>query len=177
MFTILNKNILNMRIDKKVYLSFCLFGTLIVLSGPSFLYQILKGMGVTGLKEPVVWGLYVVNFTFFLGMGAGILMILAFFSTRSDITDELRFFLSICAFIILSIAGIFIIVDLGRVDRFYYMIIYAKPQSPLFWDFVALNVFFGVSLLFCFVALRGLFLKKGLNEKNHPVVRLIYRIV
>ena len=41
--------------------------TLVLLGGwMLFSRQILYGLGVTGLNQPVVWGFYIVNFVFFI---------------------------------------------------------------------------------------------------------------
>lgn len=163
--------------DNKYLTSCCILTILIALGILSFGYQTLKGLGATGLREPVAWGIYVVNFTFCLGLGAGILMVLAVIFTNEEISDKFKFILSSAAFIMLSLAGIFIVFDLGRIDRFYYLIIYPHPQSPIFWDFIALHVLLGVSVIFCFITLRQIFLKTGLQERSFCIKKLIYRTV
>ncbi len=34
----------------------------------TYLYQIIFGLGVTGLAQPVSWGFYIINFVFFIGI-------------------------------------------------------------------------------------------------------------
>jgi molybdopterin-containing oxidoreductase family membrane subunit len=143
MYTILNK---------RNYILLAFLGILIILGASSFLYQTLNGMGVTGLREPVVWGLYVVNFTFFMGLGAGILMYLTVISIQKGISEEFKFFSSVIAFISLSLAGVFILLDLGRIDRFYYIAIYPHPKSPLFWDFIVLNALLAMSAVYSYLS-------------------------
>jgi molybdopterin-containing oxidoreductase family membrane subunit len=150
---------------------------LIGLGGASFVYQIVNGIGVTGLKEPVVWGIYVVNFAFFFGLGAGLLMLLLFGSIKQAISDEFMLMASFTAFICLGLAGIFIILDLGRIDRFFYILIYAQPKSTLVWDLIVMNIFMAISVIFCFIPLRRIFLKRGLKEKASFAERLIFNII
>lgn len=143
MYTILNK---------RNYILLAFLGILIILGASSFLYQTLNGMGVTGLREPVVWGLYVVNFTFFMGLGAGILMYLTVISIQKGISEEFKFLSSVIAFISLSLAGVFIFLDLGRIDRFYYIAIYPHFKSPLFWDFIVLNALLAMSASYSYLS-------------------------
>ena len=175
--TLRMKDDMELRKKNRRLLVFYVLAVLVATGALSFGYQTFRGLGVTGLREPVVWGLYVVNFTFFLGLGAGILMILALISAKEEISNKFKFLLSATAFISLSVAGIFITVDLGRIDRFYYLIIYPHPQSPLFWDFVMLNILIFTSFVFCFVLLRRIFLNMDLPEKSIFAKRLIYRAV
>ncbi len=139
-------------LNKRNYIPLAFLGILIILGAASFLYQTLNGMGVTGLREPVVWGLYVVNFTFFMGLGAGILMYLTVISMQKGISEEFKFFSSVIAFISLSLAGVFILLDLGRIDRFYYIVIYPHPKSPLFWDFIVLNALLAMSAVYSYLS-------------------------
>lgn len=167
---------MNMRIKKNYYL-YSVLGALIGLAVFSFIYQVVKGLSVTGLREPVVWGIYVVNFTFFFGLGAGILMWLAFASIKKAISDEFMFLSSLAAFITLGLAGAFIIIDLGRPDRFFYILIHAQLESPLVWDFIVMNIFMLVSFLFCFASLREIYLKRELREGASSLERLVYNTV
>ena len=34
----------------------------------AYLYQLWDGLGVTGLKRPVYWGVYLANYVFFIGI-------------------------------------------------------------------------------------------------------------
>ena len=40
----------------------------ILFSGYTFLKQVMVGLGVTGLAQPVSWGFYIINFVFFIGI-------------------------------------------------------------------------------------------------------------
>jgi len=165
-----------MRVEKKDYKLFGLLGLFIVLAAASFIYQVVKGLSVTGLNEPVVWGAYIVNFTFCFGVGAGILMIITFCSLKNVISDESFLLASLVALVSFGLSGVFIMLDLGRIDRFYYMIIYAQLKSPLVWDFIVMNICMAISGLFIFAALRAIYLKKELRPDAPFVETLIYRI-
>ncbi len=156
--------------------SILLLGLLVAAAAVMFVSQTTSGLSVTGLHEPVVWGAYVVCFTFFVGAGAGILLILSFCMFREDIDIFFKLRLAFSAFVTLGLAGVFVILDLGRIDRFYYMIIHPQIKSPLFWDFVAMNSLMIVSAAFCFVFLRNVFSEKQLSENPCLCERLICKI-
>ena len=99
-------------IEKKNSKVFYLFSMLILLGSFSFIYQILRGLSITGLNEPVVWGIYVVNFTLCLSIGACILAFLSCILKRSEVSSKFKLLLSASSFISLSLAGIFILADL-----------------------------------------------------------------
>ena len=65
--------------------SILLLGLLVAAAAAMFVSQTKSGLSVTGLHEPVVWGAYVVCFTFFVGAGTGLLLILSFCMFREDI--------------------------------------------------------------------------------------------
>jgi len=157
--------------------SIFLLGLLVVVAVVMFFSQTTSGLSVTGLHEPVVWGAYVVCFTFFVGAGAGLLLILSLCMIRKNVDTVFKLRLALSAFVSLGLAGVFVILDLGRIDRFYYMIIHPQIKSPLFWDFVAMNFLMIISVAFCFVYLRNFFSEKKLSENPCPGERLFYKII
>jgi len=156
--------------------SILLLGLLVAAAAVMFVSQTAKGLSITGLREPVVWGAYVVCFTFFVGAGAGLLLILSLCMFRKNVDSVFKLRLALSAFVTLCLAGVFVILDLGRIDRFYYMIIYPQIKSPLFWDFVAMNSLMIISVAFCFVFLRNVFSEKQLSENPCPCERLLCKI-
>ncbi|MBI3327797.1 MAG: polysulfide reductase NrfD, partial [Nitrospinae bacterium] len=37
----------------------------------AYTQQLSQGLGVTGMNSPTYWGIYIVNFVFFVGLSAG----------------------------------------------------------------------------------------------------------
>jgi molybdopterin-containing oxidoreductase family membrane subunit len=118
-------------------------------------------MGVTGLMHPVMWGIYLICFVFWIGIahsGTLISAILYLFRARWR-TAVARSAEAMTVFALMA-AGIFPIIHLGRVWIFYWLIPYPNPmnvwpnfQSPLMFDFVAVNTYLTVSCLFWFTGL------------------------
>ena len=126
------------------------------------LAQFKEGLGATALHEPGVWGLYVVCFAYFTGLGAGALTVasVAIRSGREQYRPVARAG-SVVALAALMLAGIFITADLGRPEKAYLMVTEMQLRSPLFWDFVILNALIGVAALYTFVPLRARLIEKG----------------
>ncbi|HOJ70679.1 MAG TPA: polysulfide reductase NrfD [Syntrophorhabdaceae bacterium] len=113
---------------------------LIIVGFLSYLKQLAHGLGITGMGRDVSWGLYIANFTFFVGVAASaVVVVLPYY-----IHDYKRFkgitilgeFLAISA-VIMTI--LFIFVDLGAPSRVLNIILYPSPSSLLFWDMVVLT--------------------------------------
>jgi Ni/Fe-hydrogenase subunit HybB-like protein len=124
---------------------------LIAITGTGFIAYLRQwafGLNVTGMSRDVSWGLYIANFTFFVGVAASaVMVVLPYYLhnvkefARTVILGE---FLAIGA-VILSI--LFVFVDLGRPDRVFNVLLYPSPTSLLFWDMIALNGYLLLNLL------------------------------
>lgn len=132
-------------------------GFLTVLSAigaRTFFQQLVTGLGVTGMTDQVSWGVYIANFTFLVGLAAAAVMLVipAYIYRKKEMHDVVIFgeLLAIAA-IIMSL--LFIMVDLGRPDRFWHMLpIVGKfnfPYSMLSWDFIVLNGYLLVNMHIC----------------------------
>ena len=137
---------------------------LVVIVGIGFrcwLYQFETGMGVSGLMHPVMWGVYITNFVFWVGIahsGTLISAILYLFRARWR-TTVYRSAEAMTLFAVMT-AGLFPLIHLGRPWLFYYLIPYPNQRelwvnfrSPLVWDFFAIGTYFTVSALFLFLGL------------------------
>ena len=122
----------------------------IVIGLYAFYRQIVDGHIITGMRDNVVWGVYIVNFIFFLGLSyAGSLVSCIFHLARIEWGRPLIRMLEIMAVVSLIIAPIFILLCIGRVDRLFNLFIHARIQSPITWDVIAIVT----DLIFCFTYL------------------------
>lgn len=125
--------------------------TAIILVGLyAFILQAIKGHEITGMRDNVVWGIYIINFIFFVCLsysGAFIGGILHFFKTPWK-NSVLRI-VEIITVLSLVIGPIFILLCIGRLDRLHYLFIYPRIQSPITWDIIAIMT----DLFGCFVYL------------------------
>ncbi len=116
--------------------------------------QVSQGMVVTNMSDHVSWGLYIANFTFMVGLAAGgvMMVIPAYLYHDEDMHDVVIIgeLLAIAA-IVMCIA--FVVVDLGRPERFWHMIPgigkFHFPISMLTWDVIVLNGYLLINLHIC----------------------------
>ena len=116
----------------------------------AFILQLFEGHAVTGMRDNVVWGLYIINFIFFVGIsysGAFIAGILHFFKTPWKYS--ISRIVEIMTVLSLVIGPIFILLCIGRLDRLHYLFIYPRIQSPITWDIIAIMT----DLIGCFIYL------------------------
>ncbi|MGB5388329.1 MAG: NrfD/PsrC family molybdoenzyme membrane anchor subunit [Eudoraea sp.] len=116
----------------------------------AFIIQIVKGHEVTGMRDNVVWGIYIINFIFFVCLsysGAFIGGILHFFKTPWK--NSILRIVEIITVLSLIIGPIFILLCIGRLDRLHYLFIYPRIQSPITWDIIAIIT----DLIGCFIYL------------------------
>lgn len=113
---------------------------ILVIAGVYAIYiQIVDGHGVTGMRDNVVWGFYVVNFLYLLGISyaaAFIGAILQFVKTSWK-SPIIRIIESITVFS-LMIGPLYILLCIGRFDRLHYLFLYPRIQSPITWDVIAI---------------------------------------
>ncbi len=115
-----------------------------VIGGNAYTRQLAEGLAVTGMTDQVSWGAYIANFTFLVGVAAASVMLVipAYIYRNKDMHDVVLYgeLLAIAA-IVMSL--LFVMVDLGRPDRFWHMIpkigLFNFPGSMLSWDVIVLN--------------------------------------
>ncbi len=125
----------------------------------SFALQAWRGYGITGIRWPIFWGLYITDFVFWIGIShAGTLI-----SAILRLVDAgWRRPVTRCAEVItafaLLIGALFPIVHLGRPWLFFFLIpyptgrnIWPNFRSPLVWDFFAISTYLMSSLLFLYL--------------------------
>jgi len=123
--------------------------------------QIYEGLGVTGLRQPNMWAVYITNFVFWVGIahsGTLISAILFLFRSRWR-TAVYRVAETMTGFAVLT-AGLFPLIHLGRVWFFYWLLPYPNQRwlqpdfrSPLVWDAFAVSTYLTVSILFLYMGL------------------------
>ncbi len=131
------------------------------LAGLCVFYQMLTGMGVTGLNNPVGWGTYIITFVFWVGIAhSGTLISAVLFLFRAKWrTAVYRVAEAMTIFAVLT-AGLFPLIHLGRIWRFYFLLPYPNQRqlwpnfmSPLVWDVFAVSTYLTVSLMFFYLGL------------------------
>lgn len=135
-------------------------GILLILTGIVlwglfvFIHQFVNGLGITGMNRPVYWGVYIVNFVFFIGLahsGTFISAILRLVGAEWRVPLA-RAAEAITIFSLPFGAGS-ILIDMGRLDRVLNTIIYGRFMSPILWDITAVTLYLFSSVVFFYLSL------------------------
>jgi molybdopterin-containing oxidoreductase family membrane subunit len=145
---------LSFRGDWRFYTWMSILTVISVIGGNAYMQQYVDGLASTGLTDQVSWGAYIANFTFLVGVAAAAVMLVipAYVYGNKDMHDVVLFgeLLAISAIVMCLL---FVMVDLGRPDRFWHMIpvigVFNFPVSMLSWDVIVLNVYLLLNLHIC----------------------------
>ena len=127
---------------------------LLMLGGIYGLYvQIVDGHIVTGMRDNVVWGLYIVNFIFFIGISyAGALISGILHLLRVEWRFPIIRIAELITVISTIIGPTYILLCMGRLDRLHHLFIFGRIQSPIIWDVLAISTYLIGSIIFLYLA-------------------------
>lgn len=116
--------------------------------------QVRDGLVVTGMNDHVSWGLYIANFTFLVGLAAGgVMMVIPAYLYHDRDMHDVTIVGEILAIASIVMCICFVVVDLGRPERFWHMIPglgrFNWPVSMLTWDVIVLNGYLALNLHIC----------------------------
>ena len=117
---------------------------LIAAGSAAYLGQLREGLIVTHMRDQVSWGFYIGNFTFLVGVAAAaIMLVIPAYIYHWDPIKEITLLGELLAVSALIMCLGFVLVDIGRVDRFWHIMpILGRlnlGSSLLAWDVIALN--------------------------------------
>jgi len=116
--------------------------------------QVHRGLGVTGLNQPVYWGFYIVDFVFFIGIShAGTLISAILRATQAEWRRPITRSAEAITVLVLLIGGIQPIIDLGRPDRVLNVLRTPNLRSPLLWDVISISTYLTCSSIYLFIPL------------------------
>ena len=130
-----------------------------------FLYAVAlllaKGVGIWGIRTPVMWGFAITNFVWWIGIGhAGTLISAILLLLNQRWRNSINRFAEAMTLFAVACAGMFPLLHLGRPWLFYWLFPYPNTmgvqpnfRSPLVWDVFAVSTYATVSLLFWYVGL------------------------
>lgn len=161
-------------------LSIGTLGILTLLGFGAIVYQLINGLGVTGMNNVVSWGLYITMFMFFVGLSAGGLIV----SSSATVFNIPAFKVvakpaTILSTVCIVLATAFIMVDLGSPFRVLNLILHGQFQSPLMWDVVAISIYLVINISYLYVMTREKpndKLMKVLSSIALPVAILVHSI-
>ena len=115
--------------------------------------QIVVGHTVTGMRDNVVWGIYIANFIFFIGISYAGAVISGFLHLlQVEWRKPIIRIAELITVIATMVGPLFILLCVGRLDRLHHLVFYARLQSPITWDVLAISTYFVGSVIFLYLA-------------------------
>ncbi len=146
------------------WLGAVVFLTLVFLAGiGAFGYMLNKGIGVTGLNRPIMWGFFMTNFVFWIGIShAGIMISAILRLTQAEWRRPITRAAEVMT--VFSLMAALMAAPLVHVGRPWRAALWVFPydfargvwpniRSPFIWDPSAVMTYLTASSLFVFVAL------------------------
>ena len=142
------------RPGKTAYIWIIFLVLLILLGIFALITQIMEGHIVTGMRDNVVWGIYIVNFIFFMGISyAGALVSGTMHLFRTPWRQPIIRIAELITIISLLIGPLYILLCIGRLDRLHYLVIFGRIQSPITWDVIAISTDIIGCVIFLYMSL------------------------
>ena len=124
-------------------------------------YQVFTGVGVWGNNSPVMWGMDIVNFIWWVGVAhAGTLISAVLFLTRQHWRTTIGRMAEAMTVFSVLMAGLYPAIHVGRAWFDWFMVpvpnsngLWPQFRSPLMWDVFAVNTYLVVSMLFFFMGM------------------------
>ncbi len=111
--------------------------------------QLRNGLGVTGMDNTVIWGVYISNFVFFSGMSmAGTFISAILRIAGAEWRRPLTRMAELITVSALMITALMPLIDIGRPDRMMNLIRYGRLESPLVWDIMVIPTYLAASAVY-----------------------------
>ncbi len=116
--------------------------------------QFKTGLGVTGMRDYVSWGMYIANFVFFVAVSLiGFLISSALHLLKINWAKPISRVAEQVAIAFVALAGIIIVMDMGRPDRFLNIFLHGRFASPIIWDVTVITTYLVISVLLFYIPL------------------------
>lgn len=116
--------------------------------------QVRFGLGVTGLNRPSYWGIYIIDFVFFIGIShAGTLISAILRVSQAEWRRAITRSAELITVIVIGFGAIQPVLDLGRPDRLLAIFLHPNLRSPLLWDVASIGLYFASCTIYLWVPL------------------------
>lgn len=141
--------------SKKEKTALVVAAALAVLGIAAWVYQLSRGMQVTGLDNTIIWGLTIAVFFAIVAAGAGLLALCGLsehLGFMNDIQRKQGIAFSLAA---MAAGGVLVIMDLGNPAKFLYLMGSFNFTSFTVLDFWFLTLSMGAAVAYLFIARAG----------------------
>ncbi|NTW49642.1 MAG: polysulfide reductase NrfD [Chlorobiales bacterium] len=123
---------------------------LVVIGTGVFAYfqQMTQGLTVTGMGRDVSWGVYIAQFTFFVGVAASaVMVVLPYYLHDYKAFGKIVIVGEFVAVSAAMMCMLFILADMGRPDRVLNVMLHPSPHAMVFWDVMVLNGYLIINIV------------------------------
>lgn len=136
----------------RFYLAAALLGAIVAWGVLAYFLQVRYGLGRTGLNRPEYWGIYIIQFVFFIGIShAGTLISAILRVSKAEWRRAITRSAEFITVLVIGFGAIQPIIDLGRPDRLFNVFFHAQLRSPLLWDVMSIGLYFTASSIYLWV--------------------------
>ncbi|WP_445385412.1 NrfD/PsrC family molybdoenzyme membrane anchor subunit [Robiginitalea sp. IMCC44478] len=141
-------------------------GVLILSALVAYGIQLKEGLIITDMRDYTLWGIYISNFVFFVAISlVGSLITAILRLSGAHWRTPLVRIAEIIAVAAIIMAGLTIIVDMGRPDRLLNLFLHGRLQSPIIWDVIVISTYLVISILLLYYPLLPDF---AILKNQHP---------
>ena len=132
----------------------------------AWIYQLMGGLSVTGMSNGVSWGLYIACFMFLVGLSAGGLIVASSASIfHVKQYKQVALPAIIVSTVCITMAAMFVCIDLGGVQRVLNLLLSPNFTSPLMWDVCVISIYLILNIIYL------VFMKKyGVDSRQVSIV-------
>lgn len=137
--------------------------------------QTYEGLGVTGMGNRTPWSFYIVNFVFFIGASAGGIVVASLaYALGFEHFKPVARLAEVTALTCLTLAAVFITLDVGRPERLWHLVRYGNLTSPLLWDVTSITLYGVLAFALVYFSIRSDLVRL---TATMPQRRGIYRLL
>lgn len=140
--------------SRGVHLTIGGLGVIAAVGVYAYFVQLRDGLAVTGMRDTVSWGIYIIDFVFFIGIShVGALLSSILRLTGANWRHPITRMAEAITFAALLMGALMPIVDLGRPERVLNLITHGRLQSPILWDILSITTYLTGSVIFLILPL------------------------
>ena len=153
------------------------FATVCAWGLVAFIYQLRIGLAATAMNNYFSWGVYIINFVFFIGIShAGTLVSAILRVTGAEWRRPITRMAEGITVFALMIGAPMIVIDMGRPDRILNVILHGRLQSPILWDVCSVTTYITGSLMYLYLPMiPDLAMLRDHSASFSPWRRRLYR--
>ena len=138
-----------MKSSPKFKIAAGVLGVLAIAGVAAWVFQLINGLGVTGMSNGTSWGLYITMFMLFVGLSAGGLIV-ASSASVFHVAEYKKVALPavVLSTVCICCAGMFILIDLGGIQRVWRIITGPNLTSPLVWDMCVITIYLIINIVY-----------------------------